>query len=67
MTTYLAIGLGFYLGISLCRLDSFKDATLVSIVRGFVLGLLFWPIGAVVLVLLDHKNSETTQRSKKRK
>jgi len=64
MMVYFAIGLGFYLGVSLCRLDSFKDATVPAILRGFILGLLLWPIGIALLIILDYEKSESTSSDK---
>ena len=66
MIVYFAIGLGFYLGVSLCRLHSFKGATIMSILRGFILGLLLWPVGIVLLIILNYKESESTSSDKER-
>ena len=55
------IGIGFYLGVALCRLDSFKGTTVTGFIRGFILGMFLWPIGALLVVLVDRKDkSETT-------
>lgn len=44
MITYLLVGVVFYLAMFAFNHETFQDATLVSLVRGFVLGILFWPI-----------------------
>ena len=45
---YLAIGLGFYVGLALKDPKGFIDANSAALIRGFLLGVIFWPIGVVV-------------------
>lgn len=45
---YFAFGIGFYIG--LCSKDprGFVNASAAAILRGLLLGILFWPIGLIV-------------------
>lgn len=44
MITYLMIGFLVYLFASILNYETFEGASWSSIFRGFILGLLFWPI-----------------------
>lgn len=50
MIYYLMIGFGFYLSAALIRKESFKYASVSSIIRGLVIGIFLWP--ALVIMLL---------------
>lgn len=51
MTLYLTFGLGFYLGLALKNPKGFVDAGAGDLIRGVLLGILFWPIGLIVQVI----------------
>jgi len=53
MNSYLMIGVGFYLGLAVCRLNSFRGATFMGILRGAVLGILIWPLAILAVYLYD--------------
>lgn len=46
--SYLVFGLGFYVGLALNNLESFSRADTLSIIRGFLVGCIFWPIGIIL-------------------
>lgn len=48
---YIFFGLGFYTGMSLKEPATFIHADTASIIRGFLLGILFWPIGLIIQVV----------------
>lgn len=45
---YALFGAGFYIGLALNNPDSFLEASAVSLIRGLLIGFIFWPIGLVV-------------------
>lgn len=45
---YFSFGCGFYIGTSVARVASFVSADLASLLRGILLGLVFWPIGLII-------------------
>lgn len=49
MALYLTFGLGFYIGLAVNNPDSFRNASVMSIVRGLVLALLLWPLALILL------------------
>lgn len=54
-TPYLLVGLGVWLAASAANMESFRGASVISILRGLLLGLLLWPIGLVVLAHVNNK------------
>jgi len=42
------MGVGFYTGVALCNKHTFKEADLMSILRGICLGVLIWPVGILI-------------------
>lgn len=58
MICYLLIGLVFWAILSLIRRHTFKGASFMSVVRGFLIGVLLWPIIAPVMLWIfwDHFN-----------
>jgi len=48
MTYYLLIGIGFYIGLAITRRDTFQKATVWSVIKGILLGILLWPVGIYV-------------------
>lgn len=46
---YLAIGLGFYTGVALCRPHTFRGAPVLAIIRGVLFGILLWPLSVVYI------------------
>lgn len=55
---YLSISIGVYIGAAIVNITSFKDADVVSILRGiigaFVIGALVWSIGMILsYVVID--------------
>jgi len=49
---YLAVGIGFYMGLALKDRKSFSGATWSEIADGLILGIPLWPIGVVVMLFL---------------
>jgi hypothetical protein len=50
LTVYLSVGCGFYLGLSAMNPFGFVDANAAGLIRGFLLGLVFWPVGLMYQV-----------------
>jgi hypothetical protein len=61
MWIYLLLGLAFYSGVSLARLETFKKATLYGILRGILLGVFLWPIAAILLVAIYSKEKSESK------
>jgi len=55
---YLAVGVGVYLSASASHFNSFKNASTVSIIKGILLGLVFWPIGITILYLENNTDKK---------
>jgi hypothetical protein len=53
MIYWFIMGLGVWTSASCARLQTFEDATVCSVVRGFALGVLFWPACLVLLGLVS--------------
>lgn len=51
MLEYLIFGAGFYIGMCAKDPSGFIDADLASIIRGLLIGLVFWPIGLTVQII----------------
>jgi hypothetical protein len=60
---YLCVGFGFYFGVSVARIHVFDNATLHSVIKGFLFNVLLWPIAAV-LCLLDYLDSDDSMNRK---
>ena len=63
---YLLIGLIFYATLSVIRWHTFKNASTVDVIKGFLLGVFLWPIVLPIIVyifradlraLRDYKNN----------
>ena len=54
---YLLIGVSFYIGVAISRRDSFKNATIWSIIKGLFLGLILWPVGIITLYIVTSKTN----------
>lgn len=52
IVTYLYIGLGFYLGLAASNPKSFGTSDLSGLIRGILMGFLFWPIGIMFKIAL---------------
>jgi len=50
---YFAVGIGFYLGLALKDPKGFINADSAAIIRGLLLGVVFWPIGMIVQTYLS--------------
>lgn len=48
---YFAFGLGFYIGLAVKDPHGFVDASAAALIRGLLLGIVFWPIGLIVQVV----------------
>lgn len=48
-SSYFSIGVGFYVGVSLCRKHTFKGATVFEILKGLAIGIILWPIVMFIL------------------
>jgi hypothetical protein len=58
MTHYLVFGIGFYIGAAIKDPQGFSDADAASLIRGLIIGILFWPIGLIIqliCVMRDYK------------
>ena len=53
---YLLPGIVFYTVMAIKNRDSFKDASVRSVLRGLIGGILVWPLVAIILIYLN-KNS----------
>jgi len=51
LALYLYAGVLVYTGAAIARRHTFRNATVASIVRGAVIGILVWPVGLVLLYL----------------
>jgi len=49
MITYFAIGIGTWLGASVCRQDTFQQATSFQIFKGLLFSVLCWPVMLIIL------------------
>lgn len=62
LSYYFIFGLGFYVGMSLKDPKVFIGTDLAGVLKGLLLGLVFWPLGIVVQGILA---IEGTNQSKK--
>jgi uncharacterized membrane protein (DUF373 family) len=46
---YIIFGLGFYLGLAMFARETFYKASVFSIIKGIILGIVLWPIGMIYL------------------
>ena len=53
MNYYLIFGLGFYTSLAVYRKHTFKNHNLPSKIRGFVFGVLAWPV--IIYIKLTEK------------
>lgn len=53
---YLALGVGFYIGLALKDPTGFIEATAASLLRGVLIGIFFWPIGMILEVIMALEN-----------
>ncbi len=44
---YLLIGVGFWMGLSVARLKTFKNASFFSVLKGLLFGILAWPFALI--------------------
>lgn len=51
LIAYIFTGIGFYFGLCLKNIKAFQYATTADIIRGLLLGLIFWPVGLVVQLI----------------
>ena len=50
MIYYFMFGLGFYIGLACKDPEGFVEANASSLLRGLLLGIVFWPVGLIVQV-----------------
>lgn len=62
LTAYFSVGCGFYLGLSSMNPFGFIEADAASLIRGFLLGVVFWPIGLIYQVYYAIKELDTGKR-----
>jgi hypothetical protein len=48
---YFTFGLGFYIGLVAKEPEGFVEAKTAALLRGLLLGIVFWPIGLIVQVV----------------
>lgn len=48
---YFIFGAGFYIGLTANNPCSFKNGTTASLIRGFLLGFIFWPVGLIYSII----------------
>lgn len=48
---YFSFGIGFYVGMCVKDPWGFVDASVAAILRGLLLGIVFWPIGLIIQVV----------------
>lgn len=51
LVNYFVFGLGLYIGLALNNPMSFLDANAAGLIRGFLLAVVFWPIGIVIKLI----------------
>jgi len=51
LACYFSVGVGFYIGLSLHNPKGFINANAAALIRGFLLGVPFWPIGLTYLLI----------------
>jgi ethanolamine transporter EutH len=51
LTIYIVLGLWYYTNKCMENMDSFKEASIFSIILGFILGVFLFPL----MILLGHK------------
>ena len=56
MIEYLCVGLGFYSALAIINRKTFKDASVAEVVKGGVLGIVFWPLAAVYIYFVTEES-----------
>ena len=56
MISYFLIGAGFYVGLACKDPHGFVNANSASLIRGFLLGVVFWPVGLIVQIITIFKD-----------
>lgn len=51
LAVYFSFGLGFYTGLALKDPMGFVNASSADLIRGLLLGIVFWPIGLVIQII----------------
>jgi hypothetical protein len=54
---YISFGLGFYAGAALYNSESYRNASVKSIIIGTIFGVLLWPL-AMYIVKVSFKKEE---------
>jgi hypothetical protein len=49
---YFTFGAGFYVGLASHKPKAFIDADSASLIRGFLMGVVLWPVGLTFQVIL---------------
>lgn len=61
MNEYIFFGLGFYIALTTCNPKGFAKADMASLLRGILLGLVFWPIGLIFQIYIAIKLLESNK------
>jgi hypothetical protein len=65
LSYYLIFGIGFYIGLALKDTRSFLNANIESILRGLLLGIIFWPIGLIIQIVFAIQDLKPKNKMKK--
>lgn len=52
LACWFSIGVGFYLGLAVKNPIGFVEADAAALIRGFLLGIPFWPVGFTYLLIM---------------
>jgi hypothetical protein len=56
LVLYFTFGVGLYIGLTLNNPMSFLKASAAAIIRGLLLGIVFWPIGIIIKIVMIMTN-----------
>jgi hypothetical protein len=61
---YFTFGVGFYIGLVAKEPEGFVSANAAALLRGILLGIVFWPIGLIVQVVFAIFKLSDAERDK---
>lgn len=61
---WFLVGLGVYMGMASCNMDTYEDAEWDEVIMGVVFAFILWPVG-LYLMILAHIDAGNTPPKKK--